>query len=129
MAMPRTPKAKAEVSGQASKNPQRFGPRVEPKATALGNPPGWMTREQVDAWNQFAFELPWLAGADRSLVEVAAVIRARLVIDPVNVGVQALNLLRQCLGQMGATPADRTKVAAPDAPTADPDDAFFARPN
>ncbi|SPL63721.1 hypothetical protein OHAE_3653 [Ochrobactrum soli] len=27
---------------------------------------------------------------------------------------QALNLLRQCLGQMGATPSDATKVSMPD---------------
>ncbi len=30
------------------------------------------------------------------------------------VGVQAMNLLRQMLGQMGATPADASKVATPD---------------
>ncbi|WP_234838961.1 hypothetical protein [Sinorhizobium meliloti] len=29
------------------------------------------------------------------------------------VGVQAMNLLRQMLGQMGATPADATKVTVP----------------
>jgi hypothetical protein len=38
------------------------------------------------------------------------------------VGVQALNLLRQCLGQMGATPADATKVTLPNNDEEDEDD-------
>ncbi len=29
-------------------------------------------------------------------------------------GVQTLNLLRQCLGSMGATPSDASKVTLPD---------------
>ena len=41
------------------------------------------------------------------------------------VGVSALNQLRMCMAQMGATPADRSKVAVPDEPEEDPADRFF----
>jgi len=128
MAMPRTPKAKAAVSGQAAKNPQRFAKRQEPKAPPLGTPPVWLSKEQKAVWAQFARELPWLNGSHRALLEIAVTIRARLIAGQ-DVGVQALNLLRQCLGSMGATPADATKVAMPDDGEEDPDEAFFARPN
>ena len=41
------------------------------------------------------------------------------------VGVSALNQLRMCMAQMGATPADKSKVAVPDEPSEDPTDRFF----
>jgi hypothetical protein len=117
------------VAGAAVKNPQRFRDRKPPQAHgALGEPPDWMGGEQRIVWKQFAAEIPWLNASHRGLVEIATTIRARLVMGQ-DVGVQALGLLRQCLGQMGATPADASKVNVPDAADEDPDDAFFNRPN
>jgi hypothetical protein len=55
----------------------------------------------------------------RALVEIASVMRARLASGH-EVGVQALGLLRLCLGQMGATPADASKIAW--SPEEGPDD-------
>ena len=124
MAMPRTPKGKAEVSGQAGKNPQRFKSRKDPKAVLLGTPPTWMSKDQKMVWVQFAHELPWLNGSHRSLLEIAVTVRCRLIAGE-EVGVQALNLLRQCLGQMGATPADASKVIVDDGTEEDPDDHLF----
>lgn len=124
MPAPRIPKAKADVSGQTDKNPQRYRARREPAAAMLGGPPDWMGGEQRIVWKQFAAELPWLNGSHRAVLEIATVIRARLVSGE-EVGVQALNLLRQCLGQMGATPADATKVSVPDEPDDDPAAEFF----
>jgi hypothetical protein len=46
-------------------------------------------------------------------VEIATIIRARLTAGE-EVGIQALNLLRQCLGSMGATPSDASKVSLSD---------------
>lgn len=126
MAKPRTPKAKAIVSGRTLGNPGRFNSRHEPKAAALGAPPSWMSAEQRAVWLSFAAEAPWINGSQRALLEIATVIRTRLVAGE-DVGVQALNLLRQCLGQMGATPADATKVSVPDGGDEDPEDQFFAR--
>lgn len=124
MARPRVPKAKADVSGQAAKNPQRFKSRKEPESGALGDPPAWMSTFQCAIWMQFAREMPWLNASHRALVEIAVTVRSRLVAKE-DVGVQALNLLRQCLGQMGGTPADASKVTMPDAEEEDEDARHF----
>lgn len=118
MPRPRTPDAKAKVIGSSKKNPARFEDRKEPQGLApLGEPPDWMNADQLKAWNQFKRELFWLNDSHRALLEIACTVRARLLAPKEGeepVGVQALNLLRQCLGQMGATPADASKVTIPD---------------
>jgi hypothetical protein len=124
MPRPRTPLALAITSGQARKNPQRFRTRREPPTTELGQPPAWMDAPRRAAWATFARELPWLRESDRALLEIACTLRARMTAGEV-LSVNALALLRQCLGQMGATPADRTKVVIPAEPEADPADEYF----
>ena len=132
MPRPRVPKAKAKATGQDSgTNAARFQDRTEPEIDSpLGDPPEWMTVESAAAWEVFRAELPWLNSSHRSLVEIASEIRGRLMhpkagSDPV--GVQALNLLRQCLGQMGATPSDASKVKVPGGETdnKDPSKKYF----
>lgn len=86
-----------------------------------------MSLDQQAMWRTFVREVPWLTEADRAVLEIATTIRAKLA-SGVEVGVGSLNLLRQCLGQMGATPADATKITVPDGEDEDPDEAFF-RPN
>lgn len=118
MARPRTPRAKAAVEASDKKNPQRFKGRKEPKANGpLGAPPKWIadtdTSKAKSAWQLFHKELPWLNESHRMLVGMAANIQGRLMAGQ-EVGVQAMNLLRQMLGQMGATPADATKITVAD---------------
>ena len=114
MARPRIPRAKAAVEARDKKNPQRFKNRKEPSSPGfLGDPPDWMGGEQRLAWRTFQTEIPWLNASHRGVVEIAVIIRARLMAGE-ECGVQALNLLRQCLGQMGATPSDASKVTLPD---------------
>ena len=124
MPNPRTPTARAAVTGAAAKNPQRHRGRAAPKAGALGAVSSWLTPTAKKAWASFRRELPWLTEADRALLEVAATIRGRLMAKE-DVGVSALNQLRMCLAQMGATPADRSKITVPDEGEADPTDAYF----
>jgi hypothetical protein len=126
MPRPRTPKAKAAVTGADKKNKGRFEDRTEPKvADDLGAPPAWMKDQQKLAWSVISEEIPWLNSSHRGLVEIASHIRGRLMAGE-DVGVQALNLLRQCLGSMGATPADASKAGAkPDGEKTDPADAYF----
>lgn len=112
MARPRTPKAKATATGRTKRDPARFEGRNEPLvAEAIGGPPNWMNAKQREAWGVLIDEIPWLNKSHRGLVEIAVTIRARLMSGE-EVGVQALNLLRQALGQMGATPADASKAGA-----------------
>jgi hypothetical protein len=82
-----------------------------------------MSKEQATAWHTFSSEAPWLNYSHRALVEIACVVRARLASGG-DVGAGALNLLRQCLGQMGATPSSNVMALDP----ADEDDALFNRP-
>lgn len=90
----------------------------------LGKPPGWMSAAQTRMWKTFEAEMPWLNGSHRAIVEIAVTIRSDLATGEL-VGATRLNLLRQCLGQLGATPADASKVTLPDADEEDPDDRFF----
>jgi len=114
MARPRTPVAKAKVEARDKQHPQRFKDRSEPKVeNPIGDPPDWIVDNDLTkartAWLTFTSEIPWLNESHRSFLEIAANIRGRLMTGN-EVGVQALNLLRQCLGQMGATPADASKI-------------------
>lgn len=109
----RTPKAKALIEGRHLIHPERHKHRNEPTASPLGRPPKWMNPTQVQAWQTFEAEAPWLNYSHRALVEIASVVRARLAAGE-EVGVQALGLLRLCIGSMGATPTDASKVTLPD---------------
>lgn len=126
MARPRTPKAKAAVTGRDQHDSGRFKNRVEPKIdNPIGEPPAWLVDNKLSmartAWTTFVDEIPWLNETHRSFLEIASNVRGRLMTGQ-EVGVQALNLLRQCLGQMGATPADATKVTLPSDDDEDEDD-------
>ncbi|RYG79406.1 MAG: hypothetical protein EON59_16280 [Alphaproteobacteria bacterium] len=113
MAAPRTPVAKARVTGAAAKNPQRHRDRGDPKTTPLGEASIFLDEFGRQAWEGYRRELPWLMESDRSLVEIAASVRGRLI-GGQDVGVTALSMLQSILSKMGGSPADRSKVNAPD---------------
>jgi hypothetical protein len=113
MANPRTPVAKAKATGAAIKNPGRHASRSDPKSTPLGAPSTFLDLHGKQAWEGYRQELPWLMEADRSLVEIAASVRGRLLSGD-DVGVTALSMLQSILSKMGGSPADRSKVATGD---------------
>ena len=123
MSRPRTPLAKATVEGRTLKDPQRYRDRREPAQTPLGDAPQWFNEAQALAWDAFRRELPWLVESDRALLEVVTPIRA-LISSGAEIGLTRLGLYRLCLAQLGASPADRSKVTMPDNEE-DPDDAFY----
>ena len=123
----RTPKVKAVATGRVLHDPKRFAGRNEPIVDRpLGEPPSYMkTPAQIEAWASFSEELPWLNRSHRALVSIACEIRGRQIAGE-EVGVKAMSLLRQCLGQLGATPADASKVTMPaEKAEADPADKYF----
>lgn len=126
MPMPRTPKAKAAVTGQAAVRRKKFEERHEPVVSdSVGDPFDWLNEFAQKAWREIASEVPWLNSSHRGHLAIAANIRGRMMKGE-DVGVQAMNLLRQCYGQMGATPADASKAGAkPDGERKDPADEFF----
>lgn len=115
MARPRTPTAKARVTGRDIRDPARFEGRNEPIVWApIGDPFEWLKPNAKIAWADLADEIPWLNKSHRGILGIAAAIRGRMMGDSAEeVGVQAMNLYRQALGQMGATPADASKAGAP----------------
>jgi hypothetical protein len=122
---PRTPLAKAKATGQDIIHSTRFANRKEPESAGpLGPPPAWLKKPAADAWEAFDDELPWLNRSHRCIVGIASVARAELAAGCADT--RMLNLLRQCLGQLGATPADSTKVTLPEETTADPSDKYFS---
>jgi hypothetical protein len=114
MARPRVPLIKAQVTGRTLRNPRRFSNRSEPTVdTPLGTPPKWLKKSsEREAWATLSAELPWLNSSHRTLVALACGILGRLI-DGEEVGTKAMNLLRQMLGSMGATPSDATRVKLP----------------
>lgn len=126
MARPRTPAAKARATGADVKHKDRFDGRNEPIVLdGVGDPPANMTKEQKECWVRMASDIPWLYRPHRYLLGMAVRIQTRIEAGD-EVGVQAMNLLRQALGQMGATPADASKVGAmPDGQSKDPAEDYF----
>src|SRR5262245_41804315 len=113
MARPRNPLGKAKTEGRDKLNAGRFKERRETKANGpLGSPPTWLKdtpeNKAKSAWLLFQKEIPWLTDSHRILVGMAANIQGRIMAGQ-EVGVQAMNMLRQMLGQMGATPSDASK--------------------
>jgi hypothetical protein len=125
MARPRTPLAKAKATGQILHNPARFKGRNEPESTGpLGPPPAWLKKTAAEAWEAFDDELPWLNRSQRCIVAIASIARADLAAGVADT--KMLNLLRQCLGQLGATPSDASKIAVPEDKVENPADKYFA---
>lgn len=111
----RTPLAKAKATGQDKNHASRFKKRREPKANGeLGDPPKWMTnKHHIEAWRTLSAEVPWLTSSHRGLVGIASEILGKQMAGE-ELSVNALNLLRLTLGQLGATPVDSSKVALPE---------------
>jgi hypothetical protein len=127
MPRPRVPLERARTTGSAKKDPGRFAARSEPSTgpSGLGDAPAWLSPSEVVAWEQLRAEVPWLQASDRTLVALAAGILARVQAGE-DVGPTDRNQLRLCLGQMGATPADRTRVNTAAESAVDPLDHYFS---
>jgi len=114
MGRKRTATEKAKLTGQMEKHPENFQGRNEPDSPELGAPSDWIVCDlQKKSWEAFKKELPWLRESDRTTVEIASVLRARLM-DNSDIGVNAIGQLRLLLNEMGATPATRSKISMPD---------------
>jgi hypothetical protein len=118
----RTPLAKAKATGRILHDPKRFADRAEPVVKdPIGNPPKWMKKaSQIEAWRTLASEVPWLNSSHRAVVGIASEILGKLIANE-EVSVNALNLLRLCLSQLGATPVDASKISMPDDDEAEDD--------
>lgn len=110
---PRLPQSVAESSAAVIKDPQRFKDRAKPDVAPIGKAPAHLSKAVRKAWDMIVSEIPWLAEADRAVVEAAAYLRSRLMTEP-DCPVNVIAQLRLCMSSLGATPVDRTKVAVAD---------------
>lgn len=124
MARPRLPAAVAKTTGADKRSPGRFKDRSKPKHKPIGAPPRSFDVHQKAAWVAFVDEMPWLSKSDRTVVQVASRLRAAMENDP-QFPMAGFAQLRMCISAMGGTPADRTKVSAPDEEDEDPADEFL----
>ena len=126
MARPRTPIAKAKLTGAAAKNPQRYRDRAGPALSGrpVGGPPEYLKTDAAASWRLFADELPWLIHEDRAALEAASLARAALQAAARKdeaVSAAFIGAYRGMLSALGATPTDRSKIPAV---TDDEDDPF-----
>lgn len=116
MARPRKPTVLHQLSGAAQHDPQRFRDRVnEPVDNrALGDPPMHLTPEQRVCWGEIErISAPGvLCHGDRLAVEMTAVLLASFRALGPALPDAKFRRLEAMLGQLGLTPAARSKVSA-----------------
>lgn len=124
MPRPRLSIAQARLTGAVARNAGRYRDRAEPLVSEpLGDPPDYLNSDEINAWNEFRQRLPWLNLSHRGITHIASYLQARQASGML--GLPGMNLLRQCLGQMGATPATSRFAIVPDKPSTDPGEEFF----
>jgi hypothetical protein len=121
---PRLPEGVAKTTGADVRSPGRFKGRASPKVKSLGPAPKRFTLEQVEIWNEFNEDMPWLGRSDRRVVGLAVMLQSVIDKDP-ECPVAVFAQMRMLLSAMGGTPVDRSKVAVPDDESEDPADAFL----
>ncbi len=112
---PRTPTNILKLRGADKKNPARLKAREnEPvNNNPVGNPPAWLNAAEKKAWKALVSEcIDGVIGeADRSHVAMTSRLMVKMMEDTATG--QELNLLNRCLGQLGMTPTERTKLSIP----------------
>ena len=109
---PRLPEGVAKTTGADVRSPGRFKGRASPKVKSLGPAPKRFTPEQIEIWNEFNEDMPWLGRSDRRIVGLAVLLQAD--IDSGEAPLAAFAQMRLMLSSMGGTPVDRTKVSKSD---------------
>ena len=125
MSRPRLPNQVAKITGADKRSPGRFKGRSAPKVKSLGPAPKRFTPEQVEIWDEFNSDFPWLGRSDRRLVGLAVLLQSEIDDDAKETPVAVYAQMRLLLSSMGGSPVDRTKVASPDDQVTDPSDEFL----
>lgn len=80
-----------------------------------------MTEAEQVQWHEFVRDLPWLNSSHRVILRMAC--RLTVDMDGGEFGVSKAQALSSILSKLGATPADESRVNAPD--DDEDDDEFF----
>lgn len=116
MARPRTPTNVLELRGAYVKNPQRKR-KAEPKPTAGIGLFSEGPTDLAAIWNEVVAQtVPGvMTVSDRLALELVCRLLAEIRQHPGELSVGKVTALCNLLGRFGLTPADRSKVAAPEA--------------
>lgn len=123
MARPKTPTNILALRGAYKKHPERkpeAGTEPEPRG-AVGEPPEHMAADAKAVWHELVgLACPGVLGdSDRFLVEIVSTLMAEFRRGGVDENGKSLfsdaklSRLQAGLGQLGMTPADRSKVKVP----------------
>lgn len=123
MSRPRLPVGVATVTGADKRSPGRFKGRSAPVVKSLGVAPKRFISEQVEIWDEFNEDFPWLGRSDRRVVGLAVMLQHMIDTDP-ECPVAVFAQMRMLLSAMGGTPVDRSKVSSTDEEAEDPLDQF-----
>ncbi|WP_037078040.1 hypothetical protein [Rhizobium sp. CCGE 510] len=124
MARPRTPKAKAALTGQSVVRRKKFESRIEPVVDdPLGDPPAFLKPAAAEAWEEFRRLMPWLNRSHRGITELASILQSRQAAGVLAVPGQTL--LLRFLGSMGGTPAASRFAVVPEPENEDPAMRYF----
>ncbi len=114
MGRPRKPTEILELAGAFKKNPARRR-EGEPTSPPLdGGPPEYFSDGEQAAWVDLVTAVPdgVLLQSDSLIVEISARLLAQFRTDPA-MPTARIAILSSCLGRMGLSPADRSKVTVP----------------
>lgn len=122
MARHAQPREAAELKGALKKDPQRYRGKTVKSEQPLGIAPDHLTKAQKAAWFELeSHALPGvLTGADRFMLEAAAILLVKFRRDMGNFPAAKLNAYIGILARLGLSPADRQKFTAPDKPSENP---------
>jgi hypothetical protein len=113
MPNPRLPVDKAKALGSDIAHPGRHASRSKPRGTRhIGEPYKTMSDGEQEQWHEFVRDLPWLNSSHRVVLKLAC--RLTCQMDDGDFGVSKAQALGSILSKLGATPADESKVSAPD---------------
>jgi len=108
---PKQPRAKAEITGAAVKNPSRHRSTPSVIGDMLGEPSDFLDEFSKAAWVQFKREVPWLKESHRALMEIACHFRGQMF-QGLPLRATDINSFQSILSKIGATPSDEGKIAA-----------------
>jgi len=126
--MAKKPTALLEVTGAYQKNPQRRK-KAEPKPRmGIGRFPKNAPCTPESVWDELVDNIcPGVLGnSDRVVMETLAHLLSQFRTDPVEFPAAKMTIMERCLGKLGMTPVDRTRVVAEQAEDkTNPEDEYF----
>ena len=105
-----------ELTGRFKTNPDRRTARENeptPSIAINDTPPNWMTKAQRACYRELVrgCHADVLSSADGTWVEITACLLSEYREDPRSIKPQKLSRLMTCLGQLGMSPADRSRAS------------------